>query len=159
MAKKRAGRDRRLHDALKARLTAALERTGTASFVEHLLGSQAALRSCGPGAQMTRSYATRACAPPSTARRGPFALPWTERSAVPALIGARAERHAWLFCAMDRASLDSTALLNTLGLAALGSWWPHLGGGHGDQRATARRPEAAGLFSGAAQAGWLRAAA
>jgi hypothetical protein len=39
-----------------------------------------------------------------------YALPWTERPAVRALVGPRAERLAWLFCAMDRASFDATVL-------------------------------------------------
>jgi hypothetical protein len=101
----RSHRDKELHAMLKKSIPAALEHTGAASFDEHLIGVQAVLRSWVPDdeelcdAMLFHSiYGTEGFAG--------YALPWSERTAVRKLIGHRAERYAWLFCAMDRSSFD-----------------------------------------------------
>jgi len=117
-------RNQQLHAAMRATVPAALEHTGSAGFDDHLLGVQAVLRGWGQDVPLGDAglfhsiYGTEGFAG--------FALPFTERASIRTLVGARAERLAWIFCVLDRGTFDATVLgLYAAGTTELGT---HLAG-------------------------------
>jgi hypothetical protein len=104
--KRWADDDVALHAAMRAHVPAALKHNGEEAFDEHLVAVQSVLRSwgapdaLGSAALFHSIYGTEGF-------QG-YALPLAQRSEIASLIGARAERLAWIFCMVDRASVDAT---------------------------------------------------
>jgi len=98
--------DLQLHKFLSTSIPEALAHTGATSFDTHLKGVQAVLRHWGAdndvcnGGLFHSIYGTEGF-------QG-FKLPLDKRAAVRRLIGERAERLAWVFCMVDRKSVDDT---------------------------------------------------
>jgi len=91
---------------LRANIPSALEHTGDTSFDEHLSGVQAVLRNWGApdhvclAGLMHSIYGTEGF-------QG-FKLPLSSRPVIRSLIGEKAERLVWIFCMVDRWSVDQT---------------------------------------------------
>lgn len=83
-----------------------LEHTGTAAFDEHLKGVQAVLRYWDAPDHLTKAGLFHSIY--GTEGFQGFALPLTERNAIRSLIGERAEKLAFIFCMVDRSTLDET---------------------------------------------------
>ena len=111
-----AVRDELLHAKMREHVPAALAHNGEETFDNHLVGVQSVLRSWGAcealcdAALFHSIYGTEGF-------QG-FKLPLAQRGEIAALIGPRAERLAWIFCMVDRATVDvrpprGPLLLNT----------------------------------------------
>ena len=99
-----AKRDAELHGFIKKSIPSALEHTGDTSFDSHLVGVQSILRNwdapehtCNAGL-LHSVYGTEGF-------QG-FKLPLDSRGAIRGLIGDKAERLVWIFCMVDRQSVD-----------------------------------------------------
>lgn len=87
-----------------------LEHTGAAPFDEHLLGVQAVLRRWG--AQEYLADAGLFHSIYGTEGYQGFKLPLSEREKLISLIGDKAERLVWIFCMVDRTTLDATLYMD-----------------------------------------------
>lgn len=96
--------DRELHSFLTRAIPEALEHTGATAFDQHLVGVQSVLRHWGADEEVARSGLFHSIY--GTEGYQGFKLPFTKRKEIRALIGERAERLAWIFCVVDRLSLD-----------------------------------------------------
>lgn len=90
-------------------LSQQLEHTGAAPFDEHLLGVQAVLRTWGADEELCKAALFHSLY--GTEGYQGFKLPLSERSRLRALIGPRAERLVWIFCMVERESVDATLFL------------------------------------------------
>lgn len=107
-----------LHGEIKRLVPAALEHTGPVAFDEHLTGVEAVVRSWVPDDEDLALTGLFHSIYGTEGFQG-FALPMSERPRVRELIGERAERLAWMFCCLDRSSLDRACLgTDDLGTAA-----------------------------------------
>lgn len=88
------------------KVPAVMDHTGSSTFDQHLKGVQAVLRYWGSPKHLTDAglfhsiYGTEAF-------QG-FSIPLTERAAIQDLIGMKAEKLAYVFCMVDRSTLDET---------------------------------------------------
>ena len=105
-----AAADVSLHAEMRKRVPAALKHNGEEAFDRHLVGVQSVLRSWGAPVHVTDAALFHSIY--GTEGFQGFALPLSERGAIAELIGPRAERLAWIFCMVDRATVDATVLLD-----------------------------------------------
>ena len=85
-----------------------LEHTGASAFDEHLKGVQAVLRYWGAPVHLTNAGLFHSIY--GTEGFQGFALPLDQRAAIQSLIGPQAEKLAFVFCMLDRSTLDQTVL-------------------------------------------------
>ena len=108
LVKEWAEKDASLRSYIEEIVPAVLDHNGDAAFDEHLKGVQAILRHWEAPEYLSNAglfhsiYGTEAF-------QG-FALPVSERDAIRTLIGEKAEKLAWVFCMLDRWSLDQQLL-------------------------------------------------
>lgn len=98
--------DTSLHRYLREQIPEALEHTGLTSFDDHLVGVQSILRTWGASLDVCNAGLFHSIY--GTEGYQGFKLPLSERSRIRALIGSKAERLVWIFCMVDRASVDAT---------------------------------------------------
>lgn len=98
--------DETLWEYVKEKVPAVLEHTGTASFDEHLKGVQAILRHWRSPLHLTNAGLFHSIY--GTEGFQGFALPLSERSTIKDLIGVKAEKLAFVFCMVDRSTVDET---------------------------------------------------
>ena len=103
-----AQRDVGLHAEMRKRVPAALAHNGEESFDDHLVGVQSVLRAWGAPEHITDAALFHSIY--GTEGFQGFSLPLSQRKDIADLIGARAERLAWIFCMVDRLSVDDTVL-------------------------------------------------
>ena len=98
--------DAALHGYLAASIPEALAHTGAAAFDDHLRGVQSVLRAWGSDEAVQRAGLFHSIY--GTEGFQGYKLPFDRRKDIRKLIGERAERLAWIFCVVDRASVDAT---------------------------------------------------
>ena len=103
-----AERDLILHSEMRKHVPAALKHNGEEAFDHHLVSVQSVLRSWGAPEYMTNAALFHSIY--GTEGFQGFALPLHHRPEIADLIGPRAERLAWIFCMVDRHSVDRTIL-------------------------------------------------
>lgn len=103
-----AAADDILHVRMREHVPAALEHNGEEEFAKHLIGVQSVLRSWGAEEHVTNAALFHSIY--GTEGFQGYKLPLSYRAEIAALIGARAERLAWIFCVVDRHSVDETVL-------------------------------------------------
>ena len=104
--------DKELWQYVNEHVPAVLDHTGSAAFDEHLKGVQAVLRYWGAPTHLTHAGLFHSIY--GTEGFQGFALPLSERPAIQTLIGSKAEKLCFVFCMVDRSTLDKTVLeLNT----------------------------------------------
>jgi len=103
-----AERDATLHEEMRKRVPAALAHNGEESFDDHLVGVQSVLRSWGAPERVCDAALFHSIY--GTEGFQGYSLPLAQRSDIAGLIGARAERLAWIFCMVDRWSVDEIVL-------------------------------------------------
>ena len=110
-----ADADATLHAAMREHVPAALAHNGEEDFDRHLVGVQSVLRSWGAAERLTNAALFHSIY--GTEGFQGYALPLSHRGEIAGLIGAKAERLAWIFCMVDRATVDATVFA-----AAEGDW-------------------------------------
>lgn len=98
--------DDALWDYVNEKVPAVLEHTGSAAFDEHLKGVQAVLRYWGSPLHLTNAGLFHSIY--GTEGFQGFSLPLSERPAIKELIGVEAEKLAFVFCMVDRSTVDET---------------------------------------------------
>ena len=98
--------DAQLHCFLQEQIPQALAHTGASSFDAHLVGVQSVLRTWGAREDVCRAGLFHSIY--GTEGFQGFKLPLSHRPGIRSLIGERAERLVWIFCMVDRASVDQT---------------------------------------------------
>jgi len=98
--------DETLWNYVSVTVPAILEHTGSASFDEHLKGVQAILRYWNSPVHLTNAGLFHSIY--GTEGFQGFSLPLSERSAIKNLIGTKAEKLAFVFCMVDRSTVDKT---------------------------------------------------
>ena len=88
------------------KVPAVLEHTGSAAFDEHLKGVQAVLRYWNSPVHLTNAGLFHSIY--GTEGFQGFSIPLSERSAIQELIGDKAEKLAFVFCMVDRSTVDDT---------------------------------------------------
>jgi len=88
------------------KVPAVLEHTGSAAFDEHLRGVQAILRYWDSPLHLTNAGLFHSIY--GTEGFQGFSLPLSERAAIIELIGPKAEKLAFVFCMVDRSTVDET---------------------------------------------------
>ena len=101
-----AAADELLHERMREHVPEALAHNGEESFDLHLVGVQSVLRSWNAPEHLTNAALFHSIY--GTEGFQGFALPLSHREELAELIGERAERLAWIFCMVDRASVDAT---------------------------------------------------
>ena len=105
--------DERLHAEMRKHVPAALAHNGEEAFDNHLVGVQSVLRSWGASTTLTHAALFHSIY--GTEGFQGFKLPLSSRGEIADLIGPEAERLAWIFCMVDRSSVDATVLSNAPG--------------------------------------------
>uniref|UniRef100_A0A7S1ZA04 DUF6817 domain-containing protein n=1 Tax=Trieres chinensis TaxID=1514140 RepID=A0A7S1ZA04_TRICV len=113
VARQWAQDDKDLWSYVEEKVPAVLDHTGSSSFDEHLRGVQAVLRGWGSPNYLTKAGLFHSIY--GTEGFQGFSLPLSEREAVQDLIGEKAERLCWIFCMVDRTTVDESALRWTPG--------------------------------------------
>ena len=98
--------DESLWEYVNENVPAVLEHTGSAAFDDHLKGVQAILRFWNSPVHLTNAGLFHSIY--GTEGFQGFSLPLSERSAITNLIGAKAEKLAYVFCMVDRSTVDET---------------------------------------------------
>jgi hypothetical protein len=98
--------DTALHAQMAKYVPAALKHNGEEAFDQHLVGVQSVLRSWGAEEHLCNAALFHSIY--GTEGFQGFSLPLSHRAELAELIGARAERLAWIFCMVDRATVDAT---------------------------------------------------
>ena len=98
--------DQTLWKYVKEKVPAVLEHTGSAAFDEHLKGVQAVLRYWDSPVHLTNAGLFHSIY--GTEGFQGFSLPLSERTAIKYLIGEKAEKLAFVFCMVDRYTVDET---------------------------------------------------
>jgi len=98
--------DAALWSYVESHVPAVLDHTGSEAFDEHLKGVQAVLRYWQAPEHLTNAGLFHSIY--GTEGFQGFALPLTERSTIQALIGEQAEKLCFVFCMVDRSTLDHT---------------------------------------------------
>ena len=100
--------DKTLWKFVEEKVPDVLEHTGAAAFDEHLKGVQAVLRYWDAPIHLTKAGLFHSIY--GTEGFQGFALPLTQRAAIQSLIGPEAEKLAFVFCMIDRSTLDQTVM-------------------------------------------------
>ena len=103
-----AAQDELLHARMKEHVPAALEHNGEESFANHLVGVQSVLRSWSASETLCNAALFHSIY--GTEGFQGYKLPLSHREEIAGLIGPEAERLAWIFCMVDRASVDASVL-------------------------------------------------
>lgn len=98
--------DESLHNYIIKAVPAVLEHTGSEAFDAHLRGVQAILRYWGAPSHLYNAGLFHSIY--GTEGFQGFALPLSDRDAIIDLIGAQAEKLCWIFCMVDRSTVDKT---------------------------------------------------
>ena len=98
--------DETLHSYITQAVPAVLEHTGSEAFDAHLRGVQAVLRYWGAPPHLYNAGLFHSIY--GTEGFQGFSLPLSERGAIRSLIGDEAERLCWIFCMVDRGTVDDT---------------------------------------------------
>lgn len=98
--------DQRLWQFVNETIPAVLNHTGTAAFDQHLKGVQAVLRYWNSPQHLATAGLFHSIY--GTEGFQGFSLPLSERSAIVDLIGKQSERLCWIFCMVDRYTVDQT---------------------------------------------------
>lgn len=99
-------KDVKLHKYLAESIPEALPHTGATSFDDHLKGVQAVLRKWGSSEYICDAGLFHSIY--GTEGFQGYKLSVTRRPAIRNLIGFKSERLVWIFCMVDRLSVDST---------------------------------------------------
>jgi len=100
--------DAALWSYVESNVPSVLRHTGAAAFDEHLRGVQSVLRGWGSPDHLTNAGLFHSIY--GTEGFQGFALSPSEREAVQGLVGERAERLVWIFCMVDRTTVDRSTL-------------------------------------------------
>lgn len=95
-----------LHARMAEYVPAALKHNGEEAFDQHLVGVQSVLRSWGAAEHLCSAALFHSIY--GTEGFQGFSLPLSHRAELVDLIGPKAERLAWIFCMVDRATVDAT---------------------------------------------------
>lgn len=98
--------DDSLHSYITQSVPAVLEHTGSEAFDAHLRGVQAILRYWGAPSHLYNAGLFHSIY--GTEGFQGFSLPLTDRDAIRNLIGDEAEKLCWIFCMVDRSTVDET---------------------------------------------------
>jgi hypothetical protein len=98
--------DKQIHALIRTKIPDALEHTGAAAFDEHLIGVQSVLRHWR-APEMTQLAGLFHSIYGTEGFQG-FKLSWTTRPEVMNVIGRQAERLVFIFCAVDRKTVDDS---------------------------------------------------
>lgn len=98
--------DESLWEYVNKNVPAVLEHTGSAAFDDHLKGVQAILRYWNSPVHLTNAGLFHSIY--GTEGFQGFSLPLSERLAIKSLIGIKAEKLAFVFCMVDRYTVDET---------------------------------------------------
>jgi len=98
--------DDTLHSYISKSVPAVLEHTGSEAFDAHLKGVQAVLRYWDAPKHLYDAGLFHSIY--GTEGFQGFALPLSERDAIRGMIGKKAERLCWIFCMVDRSTVDET---------------------------------------------------
>ena len=98
--------DDNLYKFLKDSIPEALEHTGASAFDDHLKGVQCVLRGWGADTNVCDAGLFHSIY--GTEGFQGYKLPFTRRPDIRKLIGSKAEKLAWIFCVVDRATVDLT---------------------------------------------------
>jgi len=98
--------DEALWKYVNENVPAVLDHTGSAAFDEHLKGVQAILRFWDSPVHLTNAGLFHSIY--GTEGFQGFSLPLSERSVIKKLIGVKAEKLAFIFCMVDRSTVDET---------------------------------------------------
>ncbi len=98
--------DDSLHSYITKSVPAVLEHTGSEAFDAHLRGVQAILRYWGAPSHLYNAGLFHSIY--GTEGFQGFSLPLTDRDAIRNLIGDEAEKLCWIFCMVDRSTVDET---------------------------------------------------
>jgi len=105
-AKQWQDEDDTLHSYISKSVPAVLEHTGSEAFDAHLKGVQAILRYWDAPNYLYNAGLFHSIY--GTEGFQGYALPLSERDAIRGLIGNKAERLCWIFCMVDRSTVDET---------------------------------------------------
>lgn len=98
--------DKALHAQMAKYVPAALKHNGEEAFDQHLVGVQSVLRAWGAEEHLCNAALFHSIY--GTEGFQGFSLPLSHRGELAELIGPKAERLAWIFCMVDRATVDAT---------------------------------------------------
>jgi len=98
--------DETLWKYVNEKVPAVMEHTGSSTFDQHLKGVQAVLRYWNSPKYLTDAGLFHSIY--GTEGFQGFSIPLTERSAIQDLIGMKAEKLAYVFCMVDRSTVDET---------------------------------------------------
>lgn len=98
--------DKALHAKMAEYVPDALQHNGEEAFDQHLVGVQSVLRSWGAAEHLCNAALFHSIY--GTEGFQGFSLPLSHRAELVDLIGPQAERLAWIFCMVDRATVDAT---------------------------------------------------
>lgn len=98
--------DEKLHNFLRESVPEALPHTGATTFDSHLRGVQSVLRRWGAPEYLANAGLFHSLY--GTEGFQGYKLSVTRRPAIRSLIGPKAERLVWIFCMVDRLSVDKT---------------------------------------------------
>lgn len=98
--------DESLHSFITQTVPAVLEHTGSEAFDAHLLGVQAILRYWGAPSHLYNAGLFHSIY--GTEGFQGFSIPLSDRDAIRNLIGNEAEKLCWIFCMVDRSTVDDT---------------------------------------------------
>eukprot|EP00804_Cyclotella_cryptica_P026621 CCRYP_014027-RB/>CCRYP_014027-RB protein AED:0.29 eAED:0.29 QI:0/0.83/0.71/1/0.5/0.14/7/4542/315 len=99
-------RDAALHSYIATSIPAVLEHTGSEAFDAHLKGVQSVLRWWGAEEYLCSAGLFHSIY--DTEGFQGFSLPLSERHVIRELIGEKAEKLCWIFCMVDRSTVDET---------------------------------------------------
>ncbi|KAG7337542.1 hypothetical protein IV203_014655 [Nitzschia inconspicua] len=98
--------DKRLWNYVNEKVPAVLDHTGSSAFDEHLKGVQAVLRFWQAPEYLTHAGLFHSIY--GTEGFQGFSLPLSERNTIRSLIGDKAEKLCFVFCMVDRSTVDET---------------------------------------------------
>mmetsp|Transcript_29578 Transcript_29578/g.59186 ORF Transcript_29578/g.59186 Transcript_29578/m.59186 type:complete len:308 (-) Transcript_29578:228-1151(-) len=98
--------DEDLHAYIEASVPAVLDHTGSEAFDEHLRGVQSILRYWSAPNYLYNAGLFHSIY--GTEGFQGFSMPLSERESIRGLIGEKAERLCWIFCMVDRSTVDAT---------------------------------------------------
>jgi len=98
--------DQQLHDYISTSIPEALAHTGASSFDSHLKGVQSVLRNWGSDEVLVNAGLFHSIY--GTEGFQGYKLPLSKRADIRKLIGREAERLVWIFCMVDRSTVDDS---------------------------------------------------
>ena len=114
--------DTKLHNAMREHVPAALAHNGEEAFDDHLVAVQSVLRAWGAPERLTHAALFHSIY--GTEGFQGFKLHLSQRPQIVDLIGPEAERLAWIFCMVDRSTVDATVLAPPPGTCAAAAGLP-----------------------------------